>query len=120
MENFFRCTWGYFSRQQDTQIKAATVIPKIVRKEALLLILLWTCSPTKGPTAMPIDTVKAKRLIPSVTLATGSTSPAMVMVAEAHTEYTAPMYKRTRIRSPNTGKIKNAGKDRQNRARNNR
>ena len=46
MENFFRCTLGYFIRQQDTQINARTVMPKMVRKEALLLMLLWTCSPT--------------------------------------------------------------------------
>ena len=40
---------------------------------------------------MPMDTVNAKRLIPSVTFAAGSTSPAIVIVAEAQTEYTAPM-----------------------------
>lgn len=33
----FRCTLGYWMRQQDTQMKAATVMPKMVRKEALLL-----------------------------------------------------------------------------------
>ena len=40
---------------------------------------------------MPMGTVKAKRLMPSVTLAAGSTSPAMVIVADAQTEYTAPI-----------------------------
>ena len=67
-----------------------------------------------------MDTVKAKRLMPSVILATGSTSPASVMVAEAHTEYTAPMYSRTRIRAPKVGNTRNAGKDRQNRVKNSR
>lgn len=40
---------------------------------------------------MPMDTVKANRLMPWVILAAGSTSPASVMVADPHTEYTAPM-----------------------------
>lgn len=69
---------------------------------------------------MPMETVKAKRLIPSVILATGNTSPASVMVAEPQTEYTAPIYSRMTIRMPNTGNRMNAGKERQNRARNNR
>ena len=91
IENFFLFTLGYFIRQQDTQIRAATVMPKMVRKDARLSMLLCTCSPTKGPTAIPMDTVKAKRLMPWVTLVTGSTSPAKVIVAEPHTEYTTPM-----------------------------
>ena len=119
-ENFFRSTLGYFIRQQDTQISAATVMPNTVRKEALLLRRLCTWSPTKGPTAMPMDTVKAKRLMPSVTLAGGSTSPARVMVAEPHTEYTTPMYSRTTISRPNTGKARKAGNDRQKRVRKSR
>ena len=35
---------------------------------------------------MPMEMVKAKRLMPWVILSTGSTSPAKVMVAEPHTE----------------------------------
>ena len=46
MENFFRSTLGYLILQQDTQISARTVIPKMVRKDALLLMLLCTCRPT--------------------------------------------------------------------------
>ena len=58
--------------------------------------------------------------MPSVTLLVGSTYPASVMVAEAHTEYTTPMYSRTTISRPNTGKAMNAGKDRQKRVKNSR
>ena len=82
-------------------MSAATVMPKMVQNEAVLLRFSCTCSPTQGPTAMPMDTVKAKRLIPSVTFAAGRTSPAIVIVAEAQTEYTAPMYSRTTMSSPN-------------------
>ena len=69
---------------------------------------------------MPMDTVKAKRLMPSVTLLRGRTSPASVMVAEAHTEYTTPMYRRIRISRANTGKTMKAGKERQNSVKNSR
>ena len=85
-ENLPRCTLGYLMRHRLTQMSAATAMPKMVRKEARLLRFSCTCRPTKGPRAMPMDTVKAKRLMPWVTLAAGSTSPARVMVAEPHTE----------------------------------
>ena len=39
---------------------------------------------------MPIEMVKAKRLMPSVILPGGNTSLDNVIVAEPHTEYTAP------------------------------
>ena len=67
-----------------------------------------------------METVKANRLMPSVTLVRGSTSPASVMVAKPHTEYTAPIYRRMTISVPNTGKRIKAGKDRQNSAKNSR
>ena len=35
MENFFRSVFGYLILQQETQSKAATVMPKIVRVDVL-------------------------------------------------------------------------------------
>ena len=77
--------------ENETHINAATVIANTVRKEALLLMLFCTCIPTYGPRAIPIDIVNANLLIPSVILLDGKTSLASVIVAEPHTEYTAPM-----------------------------
>ena len=69
---------------------------------------------------MPMDMVKANLLMPSVIFAVGRTSLASVMVAEPHTEYTAPMYRRITISRPNTGNARKAGNVRQNIARNSR
>ena len=55
--------------------------------------------------------------MPSVIFMGGSTSLARVMVAEPHTEYTAPMYRRTTTSRPKMGKARKAGKARQNMAK---